>query len=179
MTKKRVPTTDEYRAENQPYDIDVIPVPEKQSTRSKVINWVVAGALVVIGLSLAVLLSWAYADENVLRVNNEPFPVRTIRNHPEPGGVVFLNIDLCKTTNVEGTIRTSFVSNTREVFLPLANEEMDKGCFVREIPVAIPSDLEPDTYRVKFSVRYSLNPLKQAVVDEFKSGEFVVDPRDL
>ena len=178
MTKKRVPMTDEYRIENQPYDIDVIPVPEEQSTRSKVINWLIAGALVVIGLSLAILLSWATADENVIHVNNEPFPVRTIRNHPGPGGVVFLNIDLCKTANIEGTLRTSFVSNTREVFLPLANEEMDEGCFVREIPVAIPSDLEPDTYRVKFHVRYSLNPLKQAVVDEFKSSEFTVNPRD-
>lgn len=176
MIKKRVPMTDEYRAENQPYDIDVIPVPEEQSTRSKVINWIVGGALAIIAASLLVFFSWAWESENVLQVNNEPFPVRTIRTHPEPGGVVFLNIDLCKHTDTEGTLRTSFVSQTREVFLPLQAEGMEYGCSIREIPVAIPSDIEPDTYRVKFRVQYNLNPLKQRVIDEFKSSEFVVAP---
>lgn len=176
MTKKRTPMTEEYRVKNQPDDLDVIIEPEQPSTRSKVANWLAAGALLIVASAVAVLLSWAWESENVLQVNNEPFPVRTIRNHPEPGGVVFLNIDLCKNTDTEGILRTSFVSNTREVFLPLQNEEMDHGCFIREIPVSIPANIEPDTYRVRFRVEYALNPLKQKVIDEFQSREFIVDP---
>lgn len=176
MTSRRLPMTEGYRAEHQPAHPDVIMGPEQPSTRSKAVNWIVGGALAMIAASLLVFFSWALENENIIEVNNEPFPVRTIRNHPEPGGVVFLNVDMCKNTDAEGTLRTSFVSETREVFLPLQEVEMDHGCFIREIPVAIPNDIEPDHYRVEFRVEYSLNPLKQRVVDEFKSSEFIIAP---
>lgn len=174
--KERIPMTDEDRVANQPYDIDVIPDPEKPSTRSKVANIAVLIALAVIAVGLGVLLYWASANEKILEVKNEPFPVRTIREHPTGGGVVFLKIDLCKHTSQEGSIRTSFVSPSREVFLPKSTERLEEGCFVREIPVVIPLDLQPDTYKVKFRVEYKLNPLKQNVFNEFESREFVVDP---
>lgn len=77
---------------------------------------------------------------------------------------------------MEGKARISFVSKSREIFLPQSNEEMDKGCFVREVPVLLPLDIPADTYKVKFRVEHKLNPLKQRVVDEFESKEFVVDP---
>lgn len=176
VTRKRVAMTDTERVKNQPYDIDVIPETERPSTRSKLANWVVVGALVLIALSLGIFFKWASADENVLVVKNAPFPVRTIREHPTGGGVVFLNVNVCKNSDIVGQNRMSFISPSREVFLPIAEEGLPKGCLDREIPIVIPKDLPPDTYRVKFRVTYNLNPLKQGIVDEFESKEFIVDP---
>lgn len=174
--RERVAMTDADRVNNQPYDIDVIPEPEHPSTRSKVANYLVIGALAVIAIALGILLYWASASEQILEVKNEPFPVRTIREHPTAGGVVFIKVDLCKNTDIEGKTRISFVSKSREIFLPQSHEEMDEGCFVREIPILLPLDIPADTYKVKFRLEYKLNPLKQQVVDEFESKEFAVDP---
>lgn len=160
----------------RPADIDRIPEPEVVSVRSKIINYIVAGALAVVAVALGIFFYWASANEKVITVNNEPFPVRTIREHPTAGGVVFIKVDLCKATDVEGDLRTSFISTAREVFLPLSRERLEKGCFVREIPVLIPNDLPAGTYKVKFSIKYNLNPLKQGVFDEFESKEFEVGP---
>ena len=164
------------RVQNQPVGLDTIPEPAHPSPRSKFVNYVVVAALVVIAIGLGVIFKWAAANENVLEVRNEPFPVRTIREHPTAGGVVLLNVDICKNTDIKGSVRTSFVSQTREVFLPLSEESIPKGCLQREIPVLLPKDLLPDTYKVKFRVTYDLNPLKKNIVDEFESKEFVVDP---
>lgn len=160
----------------RPDDIDAIPEPEVVPVRSKIINYIVAGALAVVSVALGILLYWASASDKIITVNNEPFPVRTIREHPTAGGVVFIKVDLCKATDVEGDLRTSFISTAREVFLPLSREQLEKGCFVREIPVLIPNDLPAGTYKVKFSIKYNLNPLKQGVFDEFESKEFEVGP---
>ena len=160
----------------RPDDIDATPEPEVLPVRSKIINYLVAGALAVVAVALGIFFYWASASEKVITVNNEPFPVRTIREHPTAGGVVFIKVDLCKATDIEGELRTSFISTAREVFLPLSRERLEEGCFVREIPVLIPNDLPGGTYKVKFRIQYNLNPLKQGVFDEFESKEFRIGP---
>ena len=160
----------------RPEDIDTIPEPEVAPVRSKIVNYLVAGALAVVAVALGILFYWASANEKIITVNNEPFPVRTIREHPTAGGVVFIKVDMCKATDIDGELRMSFIDPAREVFLPLSTEQFEKGCFVREIPVLIPSDLPAGTYKVKFHIQYNLNPLKQGVFDEFESKEFIVGP---
>lgn len=174
--RELVAMTPEDRVNNQPYDIDPIPEPTHPTKTSKIVNWLVVAALVVIAIGIGIILKWATANENVLEVKNAPFPVRTIREHPTAGGVVLLNVDVCKNTDVEGKVRVSFLSESREVFLPLSDEALPKGCLQREIPVLIPKDITPGTYKVKFRVTYDLNPLKKGIVDEFESKEFIVDP---
>ena len=136
-------------------------------------------SLVLIALAFALFLKWSFADENVLQVNNEPFPVRTIREHPSSNGVVILKVDFCKNTDVNGDLRLSFVSKDREVFLPITQERTPKGCQNTEFPIIIPSNIEPGTYVIKFRVTYDLNPLKKGIVDEFQSKEFTVEPEDV
>lgn len=176
MTQKRIPMTDKARKANQPYDIDVIPAPTAPTKTSKVFNWVAIGALLIVAAALALMLKWSLVDTNVLVVHNAPFPVRTIRQHAETGGVVILDVDLCKNSSVVGKTRTSFVSSSREVFLPEQDERLGKGCLKTEVPVVIPKDLPADTYKIKFRSTYNLNPLKKGVVSTFESKEFVVDP---
>lgn len=161
----------------QPDNLDIIPEPTHPSVRSKIVNRLVVVALIVVALGLGVILKWSFVDENILEVKNSPFPVRTIREHPTANGVVLLNVDMCKYTDIEGSVRTSFVSDSREIFLPLSRENIPKGCFNREIPVIIPKDIVADTYKIKFRVTYDLNPLKREISDQFESKEFVVDPQ--
>lgn len=168
--------TKQQRIDNQPHNLDSIPEPTHPTKTTKVFNWLAVISLAIIAIGIGVLLRWSIADTNVLQVKNAPFPVRTIRQHAESGGVVILSIDLCKITNVPGTVRTSFVSQTREVFLPLSTERIQKGCLKQEIPVLVPKDLPADTYKIKFRATYNLNPLKRGIVSEFESKSFDIDP---
>lgn len=172
---KKTPRLDP-NAPPRPIDIDRIPAPVHPTKTTRVFTWLSVIAMAIIALSLGILLNWSFANENVLKVNNAPFPVRTIRQHAEQGGVVILNVDVCKNTDVVGNVRTSFVSSTREVFLPLSKERLPKGCLKQEIPVVIPKDLPTDTYKIKFRATYDINPLKKGIVSEFESKSFVVDP---
>lgn len=115
-----------------------------------------------------VLTYWAYQSKDVLKVNNEPFPVR------KTGEVIVLNVDYCKNLKVKGDLRMSFLSATSESFLPIAKEDGPKGCRQVDFPILLPKDLPPDTYRVKFRVVYEINPIKKGVVSEFQSQEFSV-----
>jgi hypothetical protein len=151
--------------------------PDKPTKNAKRINMVIAASLVVIAIGVGVFLSWGFQSTDVLSVNKLPIPTRTIRDHPTAGGVVILNIDYCKKMDVEGNLRISYVSSTREVFLPLTKERAPKGCQKTEVPVLIPKDLPPDTYEIKLRATYDVNPLKKNITDEFKSSSFVVDPQ--
>lgn len=146
---------------------------ELPSTKQRVGNYVAYVALVLTMLAVGVLLYWAFQPSDVLEIKNSPFPVRTIREHPTADGVIILNIDYCKKIDVEGKVRISFVSQSREVFLPIADDRQSPTCKVVEFPVLIPHELPKDKYRIKFRTEYRVNPLKTEV-EEFESRSFEV-----
>lgn len=161
----------------RPADIDRIPEDSHPSRFSKLTNILAALALLLAAFAVGLYLYWSFADENVLQVNNSPFPVRTIRQHPTAAGVVILTVDLCKRADLKGTTRTSFVSDSREVFLPMSEEKLPKGCIKnQEVPVLIPKDIAPGTYKIKFRTTYDINPIKRNIANEFETRTFVVDP---
>jgi hypothetical protein len=152
-----------------------MPEPDRPTRGNKISNWVAVVALAVIAIGIGIFMSWSFQDEKVLDVKNQPFPARTIREHPTAGGVVFLKVDYCKLQEAKGTLRMSYVSQSREVFLPVVKEQGPKGCMNTELPVLIPQDLPADTYKVKFRVTYDVNPLKKGIVSEFLSQEVKID----
>lgn len=176
MNPSKKPMTDKARIENQPSDVDVIPELSHPTQATKNINKVVVGALIVIALCVGLFLKWSIEGSDPLVIKNSPFPTRSIRTHAQPEGVIILTVDYCKNTDLKGEVRTSFVSESREVFMPLAHEQLDRGCRKREIPVLIPKDLPADDYKLKFIVRYDINPLKRQVPAQFESRVFHVDP---
>jgi hypothetical protein len=131
-------------------------------------------SMAILALGMLRLVTWALQPSDVLVIKNSPFPTRTIREHPTANGVVFLQIDYCKKVQAEGRVRTSFVSDSREVFLPIAYDNQAPTCQNTEIPVKLPKDLPPDSYKVKYRVEYKVNPLKQREIEEFESKEFEV-----
>lgn len=168
--------TDERRKQREEVVLEPIEGPQHQSNRSKITNWVVIAALLLAFVGLFRILAWGLDNTPVLEVKNAPFPTRTIREHPTAGGVVFLDADYCKNKNVEGDLRISFLSDSREVFLPLTKERGETGCQRVEFPILIPKDISPGEYRVKFRVTYDKNPLKQNEVIEFESQSVIIDP---
>lgn len=152
---------------------EVRPDPE-QSIKQRVVSKLLYIALAIAALGVGIFLYWANQNTKVIHVNNQPFPVRTIREHPTAKGVVILEVDYCKLYDVEGELRTSFLNSTHEIFLPLTKERSAEGCHKTEFPIIIPDTVQPGSYRVKFRVVYEINPIKKNIVNEFVSKEFEV-----
>lgn len=134
--------------------------------------WVAGIALVITALLVIRLLTWSLAREDILVVNNSPFPTRTFTSQSD--NFVILETDYCKTASINGNTRMSFVSSTREIFLPVVPERLEAGCNKTTVPIPIPKDLPPDTYKIVFRVTYDINPIKENIVSQFESRTFMV-----
>lgn len=129
---------------------------------------------VLLVVAISTVLVWIYQPTSVLAVYNTPFPVRTLHTNTTPDGVVILTLDYCKKIAVDGTLRLSFVSATREVFLPITSDKGPVGCVHDiEFPIIVPKDLIPDTYHVHFRSTYRINPFR-TVTEQFDSKNFKV-----
>lgn len=154
-------------------------LPEEDSKRFKTANIIAYAALVFVSLMIGVCAYWALSETDVLEIKNSPVPVRTIREHPEADGVVILKVDYCKKIRATGKVRTSFVGESREVFLPVAEDKQPPQCNAGqlqpiEVPVLIPKDLSPGNYHIHFRITYDINPVRNGVVEEFDSQQFEV-----
>lgn len=153
--------------------IDDIEVGQPSPT-SKKLNFIAIVALAMTAIGLGIYFNWAFANEDVLQIKTDPIPAKVIAYGDSDNGAVLLDVDFCKTSSTEGQLRTSFVSQSREIFLPIQPEKSGKGCNKAQFPVIIPEDLPSDTYQVRLRTTYNLNPLKQIVVEEYKSTPFKI-----
>lgn len=176
MKQQRITMTDKNREKNQPYDIDTIPEEVHVTKTARWINKTAVIALVVIAIGIGVFLNWSFTSEQPLVINNNPFPTRAIPPDAGPNDVLVLEIDYCKNTEKQGEVRTSFVSESREIFLPVVSEQYDEGCFFQDIPILIPEELPVGTYHIHFEATYDLNPIKKNVTIMFQSQKFTVGP---
>lgn len=177
MTQKRTIMTDKHRKDNQPYDIDVIPAQSHPTKRTKTINKLVLLALIIIASSIGVFLTWSFESEQILEVKNSPVPTIASSDPAIGGTLVVMTVDYCKHRDVDGKLRMSYVSDSREIFLPIEDERGPAVCRVVETPVLVPKDLPADRYTIKFRVTYNLNPLKKGIIEEYESREFQINPR--
>lgn len=147
----------------------------KPSLKQRIATKVAFAALIVSAVIVGIFVYWASADSDVLQVKNSPFPVKYIPNNDTPNGLVLINVNYCKNADVVGKLRMSWVSDTREIFLPLVDENTPKGCSHRDIPIIIPDTLTNGDYKIKFRATYNLNPLKTEVTSEFESRTFNIN----
>lgn len=150
--------------------------PEEPTQGTKIMNKLAVLSLAVVAVVIGVFLYWGAQNDDVIQLNKDPIPTRTIRDHPTAGGVVFLQTDFCKTIDRTGKLRYSFISQGREVLLPLTEDEIPKGCHEVELPVLIPKDIPPGEYKIKVSLTYDVNPLKRDVNESFYSLPVIIDP---
>lgn len=154
---------------------DSVDAPEKPTKTSKIIYKVIFGALAAAGIALAVVLGWGFQSTEVLEIKNSPFPTRIMRDNQTNSSIVILDTDFCKHQDIKGLVRVSFVSKTREEFLPISDEDGKVQCKRIDVPIVVPKALPADTYKIKFRVTYDINPLKRDVPVEFESKEFTLD----
>lgn len=131
-------------------------------------------ALILIAVSISIFAYWAAQPTDVLVVKNLPLPIESTKDNPTAGGIVILDAKYCKNLNRKGSLRLSYVSDSREVFLPITQESSPVGCNEAQLPVVLPKDLVPDTYKIKFKVTYDVNPLKRGIVEQFESQSIKV-----
>lgn len=163
----------------EPKELVVSPELAHPTKTTRFLNWVVAGALIIAAIGLFIILRWSFASDKILEVHNSPFPARVVSDPSgNTGGIVFLKADYCKNTPLVGELRISYVSASREVFLPLAKEQLPKGCESQEVPIVIPKDLPVDKWKIKFRASYDINPLKKGVSTTFESQQFTVGSQD-
>lgn len=143
------------------------------STRNKIGFYAAYIAMGLLAVAVGIFLYWTYQPDDVLEVRNAPVPIRTIREHPAADGVVILKVDYCKKVSATGRVRISFVSKSREVFLPVGEDKQPPVCMLTEYPVLIPHEILGDTYKIKFRITYQINPIKTHI-EEFESKEFEV-----
>lgn len=168
------------KALGQPENLDIIPEPTHPTKTTRVINKFAVVALVLVAISLGTIMSWSFASTNVLEVKNSPFPARIVQDDTnKTGGVVFLDVDFCKYTEKTGDLRMSYVSKSREVFLPeqRSTDFFTVGCSKNEIPVVIPLNLLRDEYKIKFTISYDINPVKKNITVDFESQPVTVGSR--
>lgn len=175
MTKNTNKTRLSSSTPPRPTDLDTIPELSHPAKITKYINRAIVIALLITALGLGIFFKWSLEDTNILQIKNNPFPARVIDDPTgRTGGIVFLNVNYCKKSNLEGVVHASYVSKSNEIFLPVAKEQIPAGCNRQEVPVVIPIDLPKDVYRIKFRVIYDVNPLKRGVVQSFESLPFNV-----
>lgn len=152
-----------------------IRVEENKIKRGVAYSWIAYVVLALAAIVIGIVGFWSIQPNNVLNIKNAPVPIRTIHLEAHPAGVVILKYDYCKNISVNGTIRTSFVGDASEIFLPLAEDKTDKMCADGlEVPYLVPPQIVTGTYHLHFKATYILNPLK-TVVQEWDSQPFDVE----
>ena len=159
---------------DRPCDLDKPVEFELPGRKVRWMNKFAIVALVIIAIGIGIFLKWSFQTEQPLVVKNSPFPTRSVPPTPDKSDVLVLDIDYCKNTSKQGVVRTSYVSESREIFMPEVTEQYAEGCKSENIPILIPSNLPDGTYHIHFSIAYNINPLKQNVVVTFQSQKFEI-----
>lgn len=146
---------------------------EDITTGERRVHILVYIALAIIALALSIVSYWLFTPKDVLEIKNNPVPVRTVRKHPTADGVIILKVNFCKKVGAYGRVRVSFVSQSRELFLPITVDTSPPRCEEAEVPILIPHETPPGTYVIRYLINYRINPLKSAV-EEFDSQPFEV-----
>lgn len=152
----------------------------KQSIRqARSIKYVSLFTIILMIITVAastLIVAWTITSSDVLTIKNNP-PKATIHDTCAPvlkGKCVTAEIDYCKNIKATGRVRISYISQSREVFLPISTDAQDPACRKVQVPVPLPKDLPPDRYRINFRIVYKINPIKNMQVEEFKTQPFEV-----
>lgn len=139
------------------------------------LNLVAYGVLILASAIVSVLVYWSLQRGPVLEMNTAIHVVRPPLKLSAGNDFLAVNFDYCKLIGADGTVRTSFVSDKTEIFLPAATDHSPKLCSTVQVPVSIPPQLVPDTYRIKYHVVYQINPVRSSTEDYY-SEPFEVTP---
>lgn len=129
------------------------------------------GGLIIIAVATCVVFFWNVQPTDVIKPNNEPYPVRPSIN--DPTGVEIVTLDYCKLLNIQGTVQIRFVGKQSMVTTARTPEKQDKGCQKTDVPILLPAQLMHDTFYIEFNAIYKINPIT-TVTETSHSQSFTI-----
>lgn len=146
--------------------------PVHPTKRQSFVYNIVFFALGIAAVGMGLLIYWALSGKDALTASNAPFPVKPIVVKSEE--VIHVTANICKLTDVSGTVYSRLVSDKTELVAPTVKEGLGKQCYNDlSFDVPIPPQTPPGKYHVNYRIDYQTNPLT-VVREEFNTQEFEV-----
>jgi hypothetical protein len=115
------------------------------------------GTLTLAYLCLAIWIYWSVAPYPTINYLSEEFPVSD--SVVQQGDDITYNVRYCKTTDQMPTIKKQFVDGI--IFNAEEFEAfIEKGCGDIDIPLHIPDTLPPGNYKLRVTITYKVNPIR-------------------
>ncbi len=144
---------------------------EQISIKNRLLYFI-AGSITVVALfTIALVTYWMIYPTSPLTIT-EPLKVLNPNHEVENGGVLILDAEFCKNTDVSGEVQISLIGKSVTV-LTTVREGLPKGCNHTPTKVQLPVLLNIEDRKVHYKVTYKLNPLR-TVVKEFESENFKI-----
>ena len=128
------------------------------------------GALIFIGLFVAVISYWLLWPYRVLEIKNNPVPVN--KKTVMAGDDITYTLDFCRYTDKPAIVTRQFIDGV--VYTTPSITVLDKvRCGQRNTLVTVPRTLSADTYHMNVIVQIEVNPIR-TVTYSFQTQEFEV-----
>ena len=117
-----------------------------------------------------IFVIWLIFPYKVLDIKGDVTPVKGM---VIAGETQYFHFNFCKYSNKQGVASVMLV-NSSIIHFPSYSVSMDKGCYNKTIPLAVPDFAEAGEYKAVYSASYRVNPLREITII-FESLPFRVD----
>lgn len=136
---------------------------------------VIASIAVVVFYIAYLVVTWSYQSDNVIDIKQ---PIKVKGDRVAKDSIIVLEIDYCKRYDTKGVVERKLVSDRGEYLFPTIKDSTPAECNKIDAPTllpVLPHGATPDTYHIEYTVTYDVNPLKQGIVEKFKTEDFKVE----
>lgn len=132
--------------------------PGKDGVIAKMIAALLAAMLLFLGL----IVFWMTYPYKTVVFNQQPFKVDT--KVVKAGESLTYTVDYCKYTDITPTVTRHIANGFIFQLSASAAVKKDVGCGKIKVHTLIPSTIPPDTYHLKVSYAYKVNPIREVYV---------------
>jgi hypothetical protein len=144
--------------------------------KHKIISFYLWGGLTIAFIGLAIIGFWAFFPYKIIDFNNLPYPVEN--KVVKQGGQLKYTVDYCKyTEGMPAEVKREFIDGL--VFESSdVRANVTLGCNSVVVPLNVPLSLPPGKYKLRLTVTYHPNPIREVIFIN-ESEEFVVVRNDV
>lgn len=117
---------------------------------------------IFMALGALILVSfWTFYPYHVIKFNTPYY--QTNSNVYTQGGTGYYTINYCKYSSPP-TMKAKYFVDTITYQVTNTPSVLPTGCHITDIQLDIPTNLPPDTYRVRVTTTYQVNPIRTITV---------------
>jgi hypothetical protein len=130
---------------------------------NKYFVWI-AYMTIVSAIGLMLLIGfWLLYPYKTIDFKNLPFPVN--KSEYKPGETLIYTVDYCKYTDVIPAVTRFYVNGVIYLVSSAPAVMKPQGCAITHVQIVIPESLMPDTYSLRISYAYKVNPLRTITME--------------